>query len=96
MYNERNKIHFQRLIKPCAFGKVYTWQNVSESLNNIIWSRIPKKVFVRLDTLKMGVFDAIPNYNKGNAAKCLVFKVLGLNPGKNCVIAMKKSSRSKS
>lgn len=36
-------------------------------------------VFFRLDTLKMGVFDAISNYNKGNEAKCLVFQVLDLN-----------------
>lgn len=73
------------LLAKCIHGGT---QNVCESLNNIIWSRIPKKVFVRLETLKLGVYEAVSCYNKGSVAKCLVFHVLGLNPGKNCVAAM--------
>lgn len=64
-------------------------QNISESLNNVIWSRLPKRVFVRLNTLKLGVFDAISYYNMGNISKCLVFKLMGLQAGENCVTAMK-------
>lgn len=87
------KHHFRELANPVLLAKCTHGgtQNVSESLNNIIWTRIPKKVFVRIDTLKMGIYDAVSHYNKGNVAKCLVFRVLGLNPGKNCVAALKKS-----
>lgn len=75
------------LLSKCCHGGT---QNMSESLNNVIWSRIPKRVFVRLNTLKLGVYDAIAHYNKGYISKCLVFKIMGLNPGKNCMKAMKK------
>lgn len=40
------------LLKKCLKGKT---QNVNESLNNIIWTRIPKNVFVTLDTLRLEV-----------------------------------------
>lgn len=90
---EEIKYIFRDLANPVLLAKCTHGgkQNVSESLNNIIWSRIPKKVFVRLVTLKMGVYDAISYYNKGNVAKRLVFKVLGLNLGKNYVTALRKS-----
>lgn len=74
------------LLAKCAHGGT---QNMAESLNNVIWSRIPKKVFVRLSTLKLGVHDAIASYNKGNVVKCIMFRLMGLSAGKNCVAAMK-------
>lgn len=40
------------LLSKCVHGGT---QNVSESLNSVIWSRIPKKVFVRISTLKLRV-----------------------------------------
>lgn len=74
------------LLAKCAHGGT---QNVSESLNNIIWSRIPKKIFVRINTLKLGVYDAIASYNKGFVSKCITYKLLGLQPGYNCIKSMK-------
>lgn len=74
------------LLAKCAHGGT---QNISESLNNIIWSRLPKKVFVRLGTLQLGVYEAISGYNRGNIAKCQMFKQMGLPAGENCVSAMK-------
>lgn len=44
------------LLRKCLHGKT---QNVNESGNNVIWSRVPKKNFVRLNTLEFGVCDAI-------------------------------------
>lgn len=74
------------LLSKCVHGGA---QNVSESLNSVIWSRIPKKVFVRISTLKLGVYDAIAGYNKGNVAKCIVFKLQNLDPDCNFVSAMR-------
>ncbi len=50
-------------------------------MNNVIWSRIPKRVFVEISTLRFGVYDAVTVYNKGNLIKCEVLKRLGLKPG---------------
>jgi hypothetical protein len=44
------------LLKTCLHGKT---QKPIECLNSVIWTRILKTVFVRFDTLKFGVYDAV-------------------------------------
>lgn len=61
------------LLAKCPHGET---QNISESLNHVIWCRILKAVFVGLNTLKLGVYDAISSYNKGNVSKCLILKLM--------------------
>lgn len=41
------------LLKKCLHGHT---QNPNESFNNVVWAKIPKRVFVRLDTLRLGSF----------------------------------------
>lgn len=59
------------LLKKCLHGKN---QNPNESVNNIIWSRLPNGTFEQLETLKLGTYDAISAFNKGNAVKCMVME----------------------
>lgn len=73
------------LLKKCLHGRT---QNQNESVNNVIWTRIPKNVFVEIDTLHFGVYDAIATYNKGNIIKCNVLQRLDVMPGKYMVSAM--------
>ena len=40
-------------------------RNSNERLNNVVWSRMPKRVFVGIDTLKIGVWDGVVTYNSG-------------------------------
>lgn len=54
------------LLKKCIHGKT---QNTNESLNNCIWERIPKNVFVGAQTLRIGVFNAVLNFNEGVMAR---------------------------
>lgn len=75
------------LLKKCLHGGT---QNPNESVNNVIWSRVPKRTFVQLTTLEFGVYEAITSFNKGNITKCLILSKLGIRPGVNCVRAMKK------
>lgn len=64
--------------------------NTNESFNNFIWLKIkPKNNFVHLDTLEVGVYDAVTSFNIGNAGKCLVFKKLGLPVGEYCIEVLK-------
>ncbi|XP_046680753.1 uncharacterized protein LOC124367720 [Homalodisca vitripennis] len=74
------------LLKKCTHGKT---QNVNESVNSVIWTRIPKNNFVTLQTLEFGVFEAVASYNDGNITKCRVLKSLGLEPSYNTIRAMK-------
>jgi hypothetical protein len=40
-------------------------ENCDEHVNSVIWARVPKTVFVRLDTLKFVVFGAVLCFNDG-------------------------------
>lgn len=50
-------------------------QNANECFNHVIWSRIPKRTFVRYTTLQLGVYDAVITYNEGNACRLKVWHV---------------------
>jgi hypothetical protein len=76
----------ENLLKKCTHGNT---QNVNESLNNVIWSRIPKKTFVGIDTLELGVYDAVASFNKGLITKCKVLEKFNFKPGCNMVSILK-------
>ena len=54
------------LLKRCLCG---TTQNTFECVNSVIWTRIHKTVFVRLDTIEFGLYDAVFCFNDGVAKK---------------------------
>lgn len=56
-------------MKKCLHGRS---QNPKESLNNVIWTRIQKNVFVGFETLKLGVRDAVLSFNDGHIRRCEV------------------------
>ena len=51
------------LLERCLDGKT---QNQNESLNGMIWNRLPKEVFIRSEVLKLGVYDAVAHFNIGS------------------------------
>ena len=59
-------------------------------MNSVIWTLVPKTVFVSLETLKFGVYDAVSSFNAGNIKKkCKVLKKISIIPGHHCVKYMK-------
>ncbi|GFU77054.1 uncharacterized protein TNCV_2241741 [Trichonephila clavipes] len=68
------------LLKKCLHGRT---QNPNESFNKCIWERIPKTVFVGIETLKFGVMDAVICFNDGYVSRIKVFEALGIKPGYN-------------
>jgi hypothetical protein len=46
------------------------------------------KLFVGLQTLKIGVLDAAICFNEGSAARCNVLEVLGITHGDNMAKAL--------
>ena len=74
-----------QLLAKCLKGKT---QNPNESLNSVIWTVIPKRVFVTLQTLRYGIFAAVCVFNDGFISKVKIMEHLGLNPGKTLVKAM--------
>jgi hypothetical protein len=51
-------------------------------VNSVIWARIFRTAFVRLDTLKFGVYDAVLCFNDG-VAKRKALNILGMRSGSN-------------
>ncbi|GFX66873.1 uncharacterized protein TNCV_999121 [Trichonephila clavipes] len=64
------------LLKKCLHGRT---QNPNESFNKCIWERIPKTVFVGIETLKFGVMDAVICFNDEYVSRIKVFEALGIN-----------------
>ncbi|KAJ8887125.1 hypothetical protein PR048_013340 [Dryococelus australis] len=75
------------LLKKCLHGRT---QNPNESVNSVIWNRLPKTTFIRVRTLYFGVWDAVASFNEGNLIMCHMYGRLGFPPGRNCVQAMKR------
>jgi hypothetical protein len=66
-------------LKKCFHGKTH---NPNEHVNSVIWTRISKTVFVRLDTLRFGVYGAVLCFNAG-VAKRNVLNILAVRSGSN-------------
>jgi hypothetical protein len=75
------------LLRRFIHGKT---QNSDESLNSVIWTRIHKTVFVRLDTLEFGIYYAVLCFNAGVARKSDVLNILGVRSGSSTVNALKQ------
>ncbi|GFT45267.1 uncharacterized protein TNCV_2123491 [Trichonephila clavipes] len=80
------------LLKKCLHGKT---QNPNESFHNVIWSRVPKATFVQIETLSLGVYDAVCSFNDGNVSKLKMLQKMGVERGEYSVSAMKLLDRER-
>lgn len=80
------------LLKKCLHGQT---QNLNESYNNVLWSVLPKRVFVHLETLKLGAYEAVATFNIGPVARCKILKKIGIEPGAFCIAALKDITKDK-
>ena len=67
------------LLSKCLHGQT---QNVNESLNQLIWKRCPKDVFVGRKVLELGVYSAVLHYNDGAIGVEKVLNCFGIKNGK--------------
>lgn len=67
------------LLKKYLHGKT---RNQNESLNGMVWQRIPKEVYVGSETLQLGLCDAVAHFNIGSITVIELFQALGILPGK--------------
>ena len=73
------ELRSDELLKKCLHGET---QNANEAINQFIWNKIPKNVFVSRRVLQMGVNSAIIEFNDGNAEIEKVLNLLGINFGR--------------
>ena len=67
------------LLRKCLHGQT---QNQNESLNCMIWERIPKTKYVWITQLEFGVYDAVANFNIGRKSTVDIYRRLGMVPGR--------------
>ena len=51
-------------------------------MNDMIWERVPKEVFVGRDILEFGMYDAIAHFNMSSQTVIQVYEALGIESGK--------------
>ena len=66
------------LLSKCLHGMT---QNNNESLNGVVWKRIPKEIYVGRETMEIGTASAVINYNEGLSGIANVFKSLNMIVG---------------
>ena len=70
-------------MKKCTHGK-----RQNESFNNVIWSYVPKTVFVGTDTLKLVVWGGVITFNSGHLGRVKVLQKLLQDSGPNCIVGL--------
>ncbi|GFS87846.1 uncharacterized protein TNCV_4183491, partial [Trichonephila clavipes] len=80
------------LLKKCLHRKT---QNPNKSFHNVIWSRVPKATFVQIETLSLGIYDAVCSFNDGNVSKLKMLQKMGVELGEFSVSAMKLLDRER-
>ena len=68
----------ETLLSKCLHSKT---QNANKSINNIIWTKCPKNIYVQRNVLEMGVASAVINFNDGNCGILNVFINAGMETG---------------
>ena len=66
------------LLKKCLHGRT---QNANESINQLIWQKCPKSVYVQRFTLEAGVASAVINFNDGVSGIINVLEKVNVVPG---------------
>jgi hypothetical protein len=67
------------LLNKCTHGLT---QNVNECLNNLIWNRCPKSIYVEQETVALATYLAILRFNDGDISFVKLFQDLDITPGK--------------
>ena len=78
------------LLTRCLDGKT---QNQNESINGMIWDRVPKEVFVGAEILELGVNDAVSHFNIGSQAALDILANTGIEPGAFCIEEMRNNDK---
>lgn len=80
------------LLQKCLHGRT---QNINESFNNVVWSRVSKKNFVGQQTLKYGTYDAVVSFNEGNRGRIQVLEAIRVKVSQNCVRTLQEIDKER-
>ncbi|GFS66524.1 uncharacterized protein TNCV_3857341 [Trichonephila clavipes] len=64
-------------LEKCTHGKT---QNPIESFDHCMWERLPKTTFLSIESMKIGVMDAVITFNDGAQSRIRVLEEIGIKP----------------
>lgn len=78
-----HKAHVQRTCKNTTSRKVFARTNAKQKKINEQYNLLAnsEKTFVQIETLRLGVYDAVGTFNEGNAFICKFLKRLNIEYG---------------
>lgn len=68
-------------------------QNANESLNGMIWNRVPKATYVGIVQLELAVYDAVATFNVGRKATLDIFDKLNITVGDFMLIGCSEQNK---
>ena len=80
------------ILKSCARGLT---QNQNESINNMIWSKCPKRVFCSKTRFTISVCESIIKWNEGAMGRKMFLQALNVTCGPNVVAGLRKENISR-
>ena len=81
-----------QLLSKCLHGLT---QNGNEALNNLIWRKCPKNIFVSRTVLEISTNSAVISFNNGNVGICKVAEKLGLGVGTNMFFVSAREDKAR-
>ena len=67
-----------------------THSEPNEAINGILWSNCPKIIFCGKQKVEIAVWETISVLNSGAADKGVVLMRIGIDPGDNMLLSLKK------
>ena len=97
LFREQLKPIFERLasrelLLKCQRGLT---QNQNESLNGLVWSRCPKRLFCGIHRFTISVCDSISQFNNGAKGRSRFFKCLNIDIGDNSLKGLKQEQKTR-
>ena len=84
------KLSSAELLSTCQKGLT---QNANESINGVVWSRCPKRVFCGRQRFTISVCDAIIQFNEGAKGRKRLFNKLNLEISFNAFTGLQKQDK---
>ena len=84
-----NRLSSDKVLSQCQRGLT---QNQNESLNNVVWSKCPKRVFCGKSRLTISVCEAVTYYNEGAVSRLNLLQLLKMNSSINTKSGLQKQN----
>ena len=81
-----------KILSACKRGLT---QNQNESINGILWSKCPKRLFCGKARLTISVCETITYYNEGALSRKIFMSELNLNSSVNTTLGLRKQNTTR-